>query len=126
MKTFLSYIRDYGMFVLIFVLLINAMQNCSQSRTIDRNTKIIYSNVAKIDSINKVLSGGEYSVRQAELSIMLEIQRLQTAKLILYDWNTVVRTVVRPDDRMNEYDVQIANLTKELQTLRLNKSANGK
>lgn len=54
---------------------------------------------------------------KAELDIILEIDRLKTAKSILYDWNTVVRTVVRPDDRMNEYDKEIYVLEKKLKSL---------
>ena len=126
MRKLLVWLREYGIILLVFVLLINAMQNCNQSRVIDRNTKIINTNVSKIDSINKSLAIGKYAVPKDEMVLMLELQRLQTAKLVLYDWNTVVRTVVRPDDRMNEYDIQIARVTKDLEKLRQNKDANGK
>lgn len=57
-----------------------------------------------------------------EMDIVLEIQRIKTAKDVLYDWNTVVRTTVRPDDRMNEYDEKIENLEKQLKKLRVEKN----
>jgi hypothetical protein len=118
------WLRDYGILLLVFILMINAVQNCSQSTKLDKNAKEIKANAMRIDSINYLLSAGVYLLPKDELTLMLEIQRLQTAKLVLYDWNTVVRTTVRPDDRMNEYDVEIAKVTKELLTLRQNKGTN--
>lgn len=126
MKNVLMWLRDYGIILLVFFLLINAMQNCSQSRSIDKVNKQTITNAYRIDSISKLLSTGVYLLPKDELAMMLEIQRLQTAKLVLYDWNTVVRTVVRPDDRMNEYDLEIAKLMKDLAKLRQNNGANGK
>ena len=96
--------------------MVNLMQNCSQSNSIAKNTKQIARNTIRIDSV--------YSITSEELSLMMEIQKLQTAKLILYDWNTVVRTVVRPDDRMNEYDNSIAKLNTELANVRRNNRVN--
>lgn len=49
-----------------------------------------------------------------ELNIRMEIQGLKTSKRTLYDWNSVIRTTVRPDDAMNAYDSQIEALEKEL------------
>jgi hypothetical protein len=43
---------------------------------------------------------------------MIEIEGLKASKRTLYDWNAVVRTAVRPDDRMNEYDAQIEKIQK--------------
>lgn len=113
MEKTLKWLRDYGIVVLVFFLMINLMQNCNQSNSIAKNTKQIAYNTVRIDSIS--------SITPEEFAIMLDIQKLKTAKLILYDWNTVVRTTVRPDDRMNEYDNEIAKLTKELDAARQNK-----
>jgi hypothetical protein len=43
---------------------------------------------------------------------MIEIEGLRASKRTLYDWNAVVRTAVRPDDRMHEYDAQIEKIQK--------------
>ena len=43
----------------------------------------------------------------------IEIGGLKTSKRTLYDWNAVIRTTVRPDDRMNEYDQEIKKLEKQ-------------
>jgi hypothetical protein len=43
----------------------------------------------------------------------IEIGGLKASKRTLYDWNAVVRTTVRPDDRMNQYDEEIKKLEKQ-------------
>lgn len=113
MEKILKWLSNYGVALIVVLLIINTMQNCSQSKSITKNRKAIIENSLRIDSIS--------GVTPDEFAIMAEIQKLQTAKLILYDWNTVVRTTVRPDDRMNEYDNQIAKLTKELSAIKDNK-----
>jgi hypothetical protein len=104
--------------VIIFLLLVITLQHCKQNSKLNANIDSTKSIAITVDSI-KVLVDKTYIVNEVEL--MLEINRLQTAKLILYDWNSVVRTAVRPDDRMNAYDVEIAKLSKELQRLKDNK-----
>jgi hypothetical protein len=52
------------------------------------------------------------SVYTSDLKKMIEIEGLKASKRTLYDWNAVVRTSVRPDDRMNEYDAQIEKIQK--------------
>jgi len=42
----------------------------------------------------------------------IQIEGLRISKRILYDQNSIIRTVIRPDDRMNEYDKEIEELTK--------------
>ena len=49
-----------------------------------------------------------------QLNTRLEINGLETSRRVLYDQNAIVRTAVRPDDRMNEYDSQIKELQKKL------------
>lgn len=42
---------------------------------------------------------------------------LETARRVVYDQNTIVRTTKRPDDVMNEYDAKIKELRKKLNAL---------
>jgi len=42
----------------------------------------------------------------------MQIEGLRVSKRILYDHNSIIRTIIRPDDRMNEYDKEIEELTK--------------
>jgi hypothetical protein len=48
----------------------------------------------------------------AQVNTQMEINSLETSKRMLYDQNAIVRTAIRPDDRMNEYDAQIKELKK--------------
>jgi hypothetical protein len=57
----------------------------------------------KMDSIPNVI----------EINRMIQIEGLKSSKRVLYDWNSVVRTAVRPDDRMNQYDKDIQLLEKK-------------
>ena len=49
-----------------------------------------------------------------ELDTRISIEGYEISKRMLYDQNTIVRTTVRPDDRMNEYDGKIKELREKL------------
>ena len=83
---------------LLFVIFI---QQCSTS-----------SRVSKIEKQEKLLNARIDSVYTSDLQKMIEIEGLRASKRTLYDWNAVVRTAIRPDDRMNEYDAQIEKIQK--------------
>lgn len=83
---------------LLFVIFI---QQCSTS-----------NRVSKIEKQEKLLNARIDSVYTSDLQKMIEIEGLRASKRTLYDWNAVVRTAVRPDDRMNEYDAQIEKIQK--------------
>jgi hypothetical protein len=82
-----------GLLVIIFV------QQCSTS-----------SRVSKIEKQAKVMNTRIDSVYTSDLKKMIEIEGLKASKRTLYDWNAVVRTAVRPDDRMNQYDAEIQKI----------------
>jgi hypothetical protein len=52
----------------------------------------------KVDSLNLVIQKN------------IKIEGLKTSKRMLYDNNSIIRTVTRPDDRMNEYDQEIKKI----------------
>ena len=79
--------------VLVALLLLNMCTTCSTSKHVIKLEK-------KIDSL-------EMSVASKK---DLQIEGLRSSKRTLYDWNSVVRTTVRPDDRMNQYDQEIKDL----------------
>ena len=83
---------------LLFVIFI---QQCSTS-----------SRVSKIEKQSKIMNQRIDSVYTSDLKKMIEIEGLKASKRTLYDWNAVVRSAVRPDDRMNEYDAQIEKIQK--------------
>lgn len=115
MKQTLIWLKEYGIMLITFFLLINLVQNCNQNKKMSEYNDEIVRNTISIDSIQRNI----YS--RHEIQLIGDINRLRAAKLTLYDQNAIVRTKIRPDDRMNEYDVEIEALTKELNDLRRNK-----
>ncbi len=81
-----------GLFVLLF------FKQCGISRDQDKIVKEIKTLNARVDSLATKKD--------------MEVEGLKTSKRILYDWNSIVRTAVRPDDRMNEYDREIEKIQK--------------
>lgn len=82
--------------LILFLILIIFLKQCGVSREQNKITK-------RLDSLEKKISN-------VPTKKELEIQGIVICKRTLYDWNSVVRTSVRPDDRMNEYDQEIKKL----------------
>jgi len=120
MKAIIEWFNKYGnMVIFVFVLFI-FLQTCNNKTKLN-NIKIVDDKIySQTDSIQTNFDDS-YIISKEELRLMLDIQKYQTAKQVLYDWNSVVRTIVRPDDRMNYYDNKIEELEKELSRLRANK-----
>ena len=79
--------------VLVALLLLNMCTTCSTGKHVIKLEK-------KIDSLEM----------SAVSKKDLQIEGLRSSKRTLYDWNSVVRTTIRPDDRMNQYDQEIKEL----------------
>lgn len=94
-----------------FILLMNTCSNFRTGRQV--------SNLdAKIDTVSMdALSKDAFEQFMIIDSKKGEIENLKTSKRVLYDWNSIVRTVVRPDDRMNHYDQEILRLEQEIDEL---------
>lgn len=99
---FLEKIKENLNTITLFLLLIIFFRQCGINRDVDKINKSIKTISARVDSIPN----------SSEFKKELQISRLQLSKSILYDWNSVVRTAVRPDDRMNQYDQEIEKLQK--------------
>lgn len=87
----------------IIVIVICAFLLLGQCRMCNSMSKLTKSNqtlTAQMDSME----------RRFEKSVQIEGYRI--SKRMLYDNNAVIRTAIRPDDRMNEYDQEIAKLQK--------------
>jgi hypothetical protein len=48
-----------------------------------------------------------------DLKRQMKIEGLETSKRMLYDQNAIVRTAIRPDDKMHQYDEEIKKLTEQ-------------
>jgi hypothetical protein len=86
-----------GFFVTLFFLVL--LSNCGNRR----NRKEIVNLQKEIDSLR-------VEMKNHPSHNDLSIEGLKISKRTLYDWNSVVRTSVRPDDRMNQYDEEIKKL----------------
>jgi len=109
MENTLKWLRDYGIVLLVFFLMINLVQNCNQSKSIAKNTKAISNNTQRIDSVS--------SVTAEEFSLMLQIEGLKAEKRMIQSTDRRMLDV----NRQTEIDKEIAKLNKELETVRRNK-----
>lgn len=98
---FMNFIKSHFEKIVLALLLIIFVQQCSNS-----------SRISKIEKHAKVMNVRIDSVYTSDLKKMIEIEGLKTSKRTLYDWNAVVRSAIRPDDRMNEYDAEIQKIEK--------------
>ena len=97
----MNFIKLHFEKIVLALLVIIFVQQCSTS-----------SRVSKIEKQAKVMNARIDSVYTSDLKKMIEIEGLRASKRTLYDWNAVVRTAIRPDDRMHEYDVEIQKIEK--------------
>lgn len=88
-------------------------RSCNTSKEIRKIHTEIEQYQSEIDSLTATLDNMYYD--KNELDIRLQIHGLEASKRTLYDWNAVVRTVIRPDDKMKEYDEQIQTLRSQLE-----------
>lgn len=107
-NSFLNKYVIYAIYVLTIMSIFGGCNGCTLSRD---NTRLM----KHVDSLNVVVKNlTEQTYTKQELDTRMAIEGLETSKRTLYDWNSIVRTVVRPDDRMNEYDGQIKVLREKL------------
>ena len=111
MSDVFKWLNKYGVMVIIFLLLVIALQHCNQNSKLNANIKNTAAVAATVDSLIPLVDQTNVAKK---VELLLVVNKFETAKLILYDWNSVVRTVVRPDDLMNEYDDKIRLAKKEL------------
>jgi hypothetical protein len=94
--SFAGKMQKYGWAIALFLMLIATYQTCSSSKK-----------VAALKKQVQALPTAE------QVSTEIQIEGLRTSKRMLYDNNAIIRTTVRPDDRMNEYDAEIKKLQKK-------------
>jgi hypothetical protein len=88
--------------ILLFFVLVIFLKQCSITREQNKISKDIKSIRTQMDSLTS----------KKDIIREIKIEGLKTSKRTLYDWNSVIRTTTRPDDRMNEYDQEIEVLEK--------------
>ena len=96
----MSPIDTFNKYALIAVVLLCLLSTCNTCNT-KKQVDVLQTKLDLIETADR-------------LGTKLDINSLETSKRILYDQNAIVRTSVRPDDRMNDYDQQIKLLEKKL------------
>jgi len=102
----------YPIYVIAILGVFSFFRGCSTASENKKLRKEVTELKSEISSLDSTLEANFYT--KGELDKKLEIEGLKTSKRTLYDWNAVIRTTVRPDDRMNEYDEQIKALQNEI------------
>lgn len=97
----MNFIKLHFEKIVLALLVLLFVQQCSTSRK-----------VSGLEKQTKVMNTRIDSVYTSDLKKMIEIEGLKASKRTLYDWNAVVRTAIRPDDRMNQYDAEIEKIQK--------------
>jgi len=98
----------YALWAFCFLSLIVNIRSCGVQKDGTQMRKEIIELQHDIDSLNRMTYSKE------ELDIRMEIEGYEISKRMLYDNNSVIRTKIRPDDKMNEYDQKIEGLRKQL------------
>lgn len=91
------------------------LYTCSTHRGVNKVTKETKALSSKIEKQDSTISK---TVSEDMLKLLIELEGLKISKRNLYDQNAIIRTTVRPDDRMNEYDQEMAEIRKKLENLK--------
>lgn len=98
----------YTLYLLLFFSFVATMRSCGTNREVSKLKKEVSTLNEKI----RTLDSNIYS--KEEINIRMSIEGYEISKRMLYDQNSVIRTVIRPDDRMNEYDQKIKELQEKI------------
>jgi hypothetical protein len=91
MNKLIEFFKNYGTMIITGLLLLILLKQCAVVTT----QKGIKKEISTLDST---------------LHKEIKIEGLKTSKRMLYDNNAIIRTTIRPDDKMNEYDAEIKAL----------------
>jgi hypothetical protein len=108
MKNILDIINKYAIYIMMSITLAAGCNSCRYNKETVKLRK-------EVDSLNtnvRELKG--YIYDKDELDTRMSIEGYEISKRMLYDQNAIVRTIVRPDDRINEYDKKINELQEKL------------
>jgi hypothetical protein len=102
MENLTKFANKYGMLIIIILFFMTLMKTCSISNDISALKKSQRRLEIEFKSVPKRI---EYDMK---------IEGLKISKRTLYDWNSIVRTVQRPDDVIKKYDDEINQFEKML------------
>ncbi len=105
-----KFLGKYSVYLMLVFMILIFFNTCGTKSAIKSNSK-------RLDSLEQTIKIKDSLAIEIGL-LEKEINNLELSKNVLFDWNSVVRTAVRPDDRMNEYDFRIGKLRKDLEALK--------
>lgn len=110
MNTITEFLNKWGIMILLLISLITFINTCGTKSKIERLDK-------KVQSMERTIQYND-SINSEINIIQTEISNLESTRNIIYFWNAVVRTAVRPDDLMNEYSIKIKALQEKLNKIK--------
>ena len=98
----------YVLYLMLFFFIIGNIRSCNTNKEVVKLRKEVSLLNNEIDSLSSKI------YTKNELNIRMNIEGYEISKRMLYDQNAIVRTVIRPDDRMIEYDAKIKELREKI------------
>lgn len=99
-------------YISLAILSCTFLYTCNSNRTLKKIHKdledIQYTQIESLNKLEKIDS------TMSDFKTLLEIEGYKISKRNLYYNNAIIRTTVRPDDVMHEYDMEIEKLSKKL------------
>lgn len=105
-------IANYAILFMALLITLSFLRSCSSNKEDIKMRKEITKLNASVDSLNLELNNNFYTKEQFDTK--LEMEGFEISKRMLYDNNAIIRTSIRPDDRMAEYDKKIKELQNKL------------
>jgi len=91
--------------IMFLFMLIQTCNINSKIKRVKRQNDTLKTLVIDLKKEIKVIENK--TIEKSYLDYVLEINRLETMRDMLYDQNTIVRGIYRPDDRMRYYQIKI-------------------
>lgn len=104
-STILQKLQKTSWAIMFFMTFVIMLQTCSTRKKTDKALEMIEQIHNRVDSLPTL----------PQIEKQFRIEGLEISKRMLYDNNAIVRTVIRPDDKMNEYDQEIKKLKTDKQ-----------
>jgi len=104
-------IKHYVPITAVVFMIIVFMNTCGTKSKV----KSLKKDIVKLENVVKLQDSLiSNTVSKNDLRLIIELEGLKISKRNLYDQNSIIRTKIRPDDKMNEYDQKMNDIRKKL------------
>lgn len=115
MKKLLDFLNKYGILILILLGIVIVFNTCGSKGTVVTQSR-------RIDKVEKALKSLDSTlatkISSEKMNILLQINAMEIAREVVYTNNAIVRTTIRPDDAINNYNNQIKELQEKLKNVK--------